>query len=418
MYKNIVVFEDEYAHNLNPLVWFRPVYDLRCGMMTPLERIRFFFPQADYFLSVRTLLEELVVENFNSKAVNSLPEEETLFLNGRLLLTEDFFEYLKTLKPGTAFTSDNQIAAALLSAAQVRKRKAAISNGTISTDFFDGLRRETAEPVMFSFPWNLIHLNGKMLRHDFSLITKQYKPDELQPQNYEGVYLINKENIFISKSASIKPCTVIDASYGPVYIDDDAIIYPNCTLEGPLYIGKDVMVKMQSKFYRDTSIGRTCKVGGEIERAIIHSYANKQHEGYIGHAYLSQWVNLGADTNNSDLKNTYHNVHVIHNGRKVDTGYVNVGLMMGDHSKASINTMFNTGTIVGVNSNIFGGGGFPPKAVPSFSWYDGKSFDTYDPERGLVVAKSVMERRGVPLTTAYEKVYRAVFNKTADERKM
>jgi len=158
-----------------------------------------------------------------------------------------------------------------------------------------------------------------------------------------------------------------------------------------------------------------CKVGGEVEGSIIHAYSNKQHDGFLGHAYLAMWVNLGADTNNSDLKNNYGSVRVYINGKEVDSGSMFVGLTMGDHSKSGINTMFNTGTVVGVSSNVFGAG-FPPKYVPSFSWGGAEGMVTYDIDKGLEVAKRVMGRRKMQLSQAEEKVLREVFAMTKQER--
>jgi UDP-N-acetylglucosamine diphosphorylase/glucosamine-1-phosphate N-acetyltransferase len=158
-----------------------------------------------------------------------------------------------------------------------------------------------------------------------------------------------------------------------------------------------------------------CKVGGEVEESVIHSYSNKQHDGFLGHAYLGMWVNLGADTNNSDLKNNYGNVKVVINGRLVDSGSMFVGLTMGDHSKSGINTMFNTGTVVGVSSNVFGAG-FPPKFVPSFSWGGSDGQETYELEKSLAVARRVMARRKVTLSAAEESLFRTVFELTRWER--
>jgi UDP-N-acetylglucosamine diphosphorylase/glucosamine-1-phosphate N-acetyltransferase len=158
-----------------------------------------------------------------------------------------------------------------------------------------------------------------------------------------------------------------------------------------------------------------CKVGGEVEGAIIHSFSNKQHDGFLGHAYLGMWVNLGADTNNSDLKNNYGTVKVVIDGTQVDTGSMFMGLVMGDHSKSSINSMFNTGTVVGVSSNVFGSG-FPPKSVPSFAWGGSEGMTTYEIERALDVARRVMGRRKVELTKAEEAVLRSVFEQTKNAR--
>jgi UDP-N-acetylglucosamine diphosphorylase/glucosamine-1-phosphate N-acetyltransferase len=213
----------------------------------------------------------------------------------------------------------------------------------------------------------------------------------------------------------VKPGVVLDAEGGPIYIGKKAKVFPNAVIEGPAFIGDGSMIKIGAKIYENTSIGEVCKVGGEVEGSIIHSYSNKQHDGFLGHAYLGMWVNLGADTNNSDLKNNYGSVRVMINGEEVNSGSMFVGLTMGDHSKAGINTMFNTGTVVGVSSNVFGAG-FPPKYIPSFAWGGAEGIETYDIARALEVAQRVMGRRKMQLSGAEEKVLREVFALTARER--
>jgi UDP-N-acetylglucosamine diphosphorylase/glucosamine-1-phosphate N-acetyltransferase len=186
-------------------------------------------------------------------------------------------------------------------------------------------------------------------------------------------------------------------------------------IQGPAFIGKGSVVKAHSSIYHDTSIGEVCKVGGEIEATIIHSYTNKQHDGFLGHSYIGSWVNLGASTNNSDLKNNYSSVSVLIKGKNVDTKSQFVGLIMGDHSKTAINTMFNTGTIVGVSSNIFGSG-FPPRYIPSFSWGGSDFIRNYDIEKCLEVARVVLGRRKIQLTQAEEELLRDVYEMTKHEK--
>jgi len=228
--------------------------------------------------------------------------------------------------------------------------------------------------------------------------------------------IVKKKNIFIGEGAKIKPGVVLDAEGGPIYIGKNVTVFPNAVIEGPAFVGNNSSIKIGAKIYENTSIGEVCKVGGEVEDSIIHSYSNKQHDGFLGHSYLGMWVNLGADTNNSDLKNNYGNVRVTINGEQVDSGSMFVGLTMGDHSKSAINTMFNSGTIVGVSSNIFGAG-FHHKYIPSFSWGGSETMETYDVERSIDVAKRVMARRKIEMTGAEEKLFRTIFDLTKEERK-
>ncbi|OPX32048.1 hypothetical protein B1H10_08075 [candidate division KSB1 bacterium 4484_188] len=218
--------------------------------------------------------------------------------------------------------------------------------------------------------------------------------------------MLGKENVHIAAGARVMPGVVLNAESGPIYIDQGAVVMPNAVLEGPLYLGKKSRIKIGAKIYQDTTIGPVCKVGGEVEGSIIHSYSNKQHDGFLGHSYLAEWVNIGADTNNSDLKNTYGEITVFLNGSPVKTGKRFVGLIMGDHSKTGINTMLNTGTIVGVNCNVYGAG-FPPKFIPSFSMGGSSGFREYNFEKALEVAEIVMSRRQVKFSEKHKNMFRA-----------
>ncbi len=251
------------------------------------------------------------------------------------------------------------------------------------------------------------------LKSDFKTIVSQ---PSIEGKIYDGVYILNKSEVFIGKNTEIKPGVVIDAESGPVYIGEDVTIEPNSVIQGPAFIGNKSIVRLNAKLREGTNIGEVSRIGGEIENSIIHSYSNKQHEGFLGHSYLAMWVNIGADTNNSDLKNNYGSVKVYINGELVDSGSQFVGLTMGDHSKTGINTMFNTGTVVGVSCNIYGSG-IPPKYVPSFSWGGADMLTTYDLERSLEVARRVMARRNVSMTPAEEKLFRKVFDLTREERR-
>ncbi|HEY4754933.1 MAG TPA: putative sugar nucleotidyl transferase, partial [Ignavibacteriaceae bacterium] len=283
------------------------------------------------------------------------------------------------------------------------------------SDFNELLKKEVDAKVIH-YPWDLISNNGEQIISDFNLLTSKVDGSKIKGKVYAGAHLINEDKIFIDEGAKVKPGVVLDAESGPIYVGKDAKIFPNAVIEGPAFIGSKTAIKIGAKIYENTSIGEVCKVGGEVEESIIHSYSNKQHDGFLGHAYLGMWVNLGADTNNSDLKNNYGSVKVIINGEQVDSGSMFVGLTMGDHSKAAINTMFNTGTVVGVSSNIFGAG-FPKKYVPSFAWGGSDSTTSYDVEKALDVARKVMARRNIKLTDVEERIFRYIFDLTSEERK-
>ena len=236
-------------------------------------------------------------------------------------------------------------------------------DGTLNFDKIAEWRPLGKEVKLLKYPWDFVNENAAQIEADFNLaIHGVYSVQK----EIEGVHRLAAENTWIAESARIDPGVVIDAQNGPVYIDENAHIMPQATIIGPAYVGPRTQVQIGAKIYGGTSLGEECKVGGEIKQTILHSYANKQHEGYLGNAYLGQWVNLGAGTNNSNLKNNYGPVRVYVNGQEIDSGSTFVGLTMGDHSKCAIGTMFNTGTVVGIMCNIFGAG-FPHKWIPSFS---------------------------------------------------
>jgi UDP-N-acetylglucosamine diphosphorylase/glucosamine-1-phosphate N-acetyltransferase len=197
---------------------------------------------------------------------------------------------------------------------------------------------------------------------------------------------------------------VLDAEEGPIYIGANVKISPHVSIQGPCYIGEDTLIQASAVIREATSIGPVCKVGGEVEASIIHSYSNKQHDGFLGHSYLGQWINIAADSINSDLKNTYGKVRVPINGIEVDSGQMFVGLTVGDHSKCGINSSFATGSIVGFSANLFMSAHIP-KFVPSFAWYTDSCRESYDAQRGLEVARKVMARRKVELAAAQQRLY-------------
>jgi UDP-N-acetylglucosamine diphosphorylase/glucosamine-1-phosphate N-acetyltransferase len=225
------------------------------------------------------------------------------------------------------------------------------------------------------------------------------------------------EDIFIDEGGTVGAGAVLDASEGPIYVGPNATIMPGAVVMGPVSVGAASRVKAGARIYPGTTIGPVCKVGGEVEETIFQGFANKQHEGFLGHSYVCEWVNLGAGTENSDLKNNYSEVKVYVHGELVDTCEMFVGLFIGDHSKSAINTSFNTGSTVGVSANVFGSG-LTPKSIPSFGWWGGERPEVHDLEKAVETARAVMTRRDVDLTPAYEKAFREVFNLTKKEREV
>ncbi len=406
MAPNLCLFEDERFAQFHPLTLTRPVFDLRCGMASLREKIARQFENAQLFLFCREYLADAMREANPACRVNEMPAVASWFVNARFLFSARLPE--NPLQELLLRHHDKTVAAF------IKPERLALVDGNIKLpESFPEIAEHEVEGHWLNYPWDLVHANAKEIARDFAFYNRG---GQILGKVYPNVTLLEEQNIFIAPSAKVKPGVVLDAEDGPIYIDEGATIMPNASLQGPLYIGKNSTIKMGAKIYEGASIGEVCKVGGEVEESIIHGYSNKQHEGFLGHAYLGEWVNLGADTNNSDLKNNYSTVKVYINGESVDSGSLFAGLFMGDHAKSGINTMFNTGTVVGVMSNVFGAG-YPSKAIPSFAWGGVPSFETYALEKALAVARRVMARRKRELTPAQEKVLRQVFAMTEAERK-
>ena len=405
MVETVCLFEDPLYPRLYPLSLTRPVYELRCGIFSLREKLFRLFPQARRALLCRPYLAELVAQEHPDCSVNAAERGACLFLNGRLLASDAVRDLAEA--PDTLFFHGDDLAAACLSADKV-EHLSDLEQGDFDPTKLAGVKRESCELEWIRYPWDLVQRTPAEIASDFRTLGEGGRGQGIVS---EHAVRLNPKAIYVGPGAEVKPGVVLDATHGPIYVGENAVIMANAVIEGPAFIGAGSTIKIGAKIYEGTSIGARCKVGGEVEASIIHSYSNKQHDGFLGHAYLGQWVNLGADTNNSDLKNNYGTVKVTINGEVIDTGLQFVGLFMGDHSKSGINTMFNTGTVVGVMSNVFGAG-FPPKEIPSFAWGGADGFVPHDLDKALQTARTVMARRDVELTPAHEKVYRHVYDLT------
>ncbi|RMF55364.1 MAG: hypothetical protein D6748_15280 [Calditrichaeota bacterium] len=400
----LVLYEDRQFTNLLPLVYFRPVWELRCGALTLEEKLvgRIDLPLKKYarsYLMKHYLPEDECLQQWE-------PDEEYLLINGRWIVDDASLSRALTLNEDDVLLNEQHQILAL----KIRGEKIPdlLEDGLLDdARILPALTRQEISARVLRYIWDAIAYNDVELVSDFK---KFASAGALKGVISEGVHLINTRQIALGEGSQIQPGVVIDAEEGPVWIDKGVRILANAVLRGPLYIGEGSTIKIGAKIYENTSIGPVCKIGGEVEGSIIQGYSNKQHDGFLGHAYLGSWVNLGADTNNSDLKNNYGKIRVRLNGRdEIDTGLQFLGLMMGDHSKCAINTMFNTGTIVGVNCNIFGAG-MPAKFVPSFSWGGAEGITGYDLKKAMEVARVVMARRKVEFTAREEQLFKAVYD--------
>ncbi|MCW8805875.1 MAG: GlmU family protein [Ignavibacteriaceae bacterium] len=409
----ICIFEDEQYLNFEPLIYSRPVFDLVCGMTTLKEKIIRAFPKEKFVLKCRNYLEPFVKTENPKLKVNQLDKDNYLFVNGRIIAPANLKNLLKIkANEEKVFVSNGIVVAANLSQKRVELLELDETE-VIDTKLFSSLPTEEIDVECANYLWDLVYLNGKEIQNDFKIYTKGKSSVK---KKYTGVNFVNKKNIFIGKNVDIKPGVVLDASTGPIFIEKNVTIFPNAVIQGPFYIGESSKIKSCATIYPNVSIGKVCKVGGEVEDTIIHPYSNKQHSGFLGHSYLGSWINLGADTNNSDLQNNYGSIKVQVNGRHIDSGKQFVGLMMGDHSKTAINTMFNTGTVVGFSSNVYGAG-FPPKYIVSFGWGGTESMKEYKLLKAIETAKAVFARRDKNFEKDDVELFETIFNLTKEDRR-
>ena len=260
--------------------------------------------------------------------------------------------------------------------------------------------------------WDIFSLNAKAIQQDFDFLTE----DRTSQPIPTGVQYVNKENIFIEEGAKLT-FAILNATDGPIYVGKNAEIMEGCVVRGALAMCENSVLKLGAKIYGATTLGPFCKVGGEVNNSVLMGYSNKGHDGFLGNSVLGEWCNIGADSNNSNLKNNYAEVKLwnYETGRFAKTGLQFCGLMMGDHSKCGINTMFNTGTVVGVSANIFGSG-FPRNFVPSFSWGGASGFTEYKTNKVFEVAEVVMKRRNLVFDEQEQEILKHVFEETQQYR--
>jgi UDP-N-acetylglucosamine diphosphorylase/glucosamine-1-phosphate N-acetyltransferase len=384
--------------------------------MTLKEKIESAFKTTRPILLSRQYLSNYLRDIFPKNKINESFSDTPLLINGRALPSKDFVKKIMDKKgKETVFINCNTVVAAVLSS----KTWASISQNCVDNLFnikcFEGLPMFDVDAELVNYPWDLIRINGDQIQKDYNLMSASIKR-KVAGKIHKGVSLINRKKIIIGSGSEIFPGVVLNATDGPVVIGKDVTLMSNAVINGPVFIGDRSLVKVGAKIYPNTSIGEMCKVGGEIDGTIIQSYSNKQHDGYLGHAYIGSWVNIGADTNNSDLKNNYSNVKVMLNGKLMDTGMVHFGMLIGDHTKTGINMMFDTGTIIGAACNLYGAG-LPPRYIPSFVRGSvDNPYKTHSVEMALETATFAMSRRNVSSTQSFIQLFKKAFELTQSER--
>jgi UDP-N-acetylglucosamine diphosphorylase/glucosamine-1-phosphate N-acetyltransferase len=385
---NYVLFDDDRWSDLLPLTFTRPSCEIRIGILTIKEKWEQRLKK-DFSYLCPIYLAEKFPYHANEK-------NPTLYVNGRVCPDEALIKEINKLKPGQR-----------LYKADVLLAYCAVNPDESFLEFHKIESNSTS--TILNFPWDVFKNNAKEIESDFGVVTKGRKSKPLSKTNK----VIGKGKLFIESGANVE-CAIFNTQGGSVYIGKDAVIMEGSLIRGSFALCEHSEVKMGAKIYTASTIGPYSKVGGEISNSVIFGYSNKGHDGFLGNSILGEWCNLGADTNNSNLKNNYAEVKAYNYTQRkmINTGLQFCGLIMGDHSKTGINTMLNTGTVVGVNANIFGGG-FPPTHVPSFSWGGADRMEAYEIDKAFEVAERVMDRRGITLTDADKQILAEVLKRAA-----
>lgn len=388
---NYILFDGNRRNALLPFTYTKPVADLRIGILTIREKW-------EHYLGSTTTT---ITEDYLSVKFPMVEAEQNILINSSFLPNEELVELILSLEENQAIVKDDEIIAFYTKDTQEE----------VDFDSYDLIDFEY-ECLTVENTWDIFSKNDKAIREDFELLTKDRKSQSIP----KSVNVIAPENIFIEEGAKLEFVT-LNALTGVIYIGKNSEIMEGSVIRGPFALCEEAQVKLASKIYGATTVGPHCRVGGEVNNSVLMAYSNKGHDGFLGNSVLGEWCNIGADSNNSNLKNNYEEVKLwSYETEKFEkTGLQFCGLMMGDHSKCGINTMFNTGTVVGISANIFGSG-FPRNFVPSFAWGGASGFTNYLTSKALQTAKIVMGRRHIELTEHDVKIMEHIFEETKKYR--
>ena len=389
---NYILFDGPARNSLLPFTFTRPVADILVGIMTIRQKWEMRLGS-----TTTTLTEEYLSEKFPMVEL-----EENIMINASFLPSSTLAEMVSNLKPNQAIFKGDDIVAFYTDENQEE----------VDFDTYEILEFE-GDCVRIENTWDIFSHNDAAIREDFELLTEDRKSQPIP----RSVNTIAKENIFIEEGARLEFVT-LNATNGPIYIGKNTEIMEGSVIRGPFALCEGAMVKMAAKIYGATTVGPHSRIGGEINNSVLFAYSNKGHDGFLGNSVIGEWCNIGADSNNSNLKNNYEEVKLWSYETEgfAKTGLQFCGLMMGDHSKCGINTMFNTGTVVGVSANIFGAG-FPRNFVPSFSWGGASGFTTYITKKAFETARLVMSRRNIDFDEKEAAILEHVFEETKKWRK-
>ena len=389
---NYILFDGPARNALLPFTFTRPVADILIGIMTIRQKWEMRLGS-----TTTTLTEEYLSEKFPMVEL-----EENVMINASYLPNDILVEMISNLQANQAVFKGEEVIAFYTSEEQEE----------VDFDTYEIIEYQQ-DCITVKNSWDIFSKNDLAIQEDFNYITEDRKSQPIP----KSVNVIAPENIFIEEGATLEFVT-LNASSGPIYIGKDAQIMEGTMIRGPFALCENASVKMGSKVYGATTVGPHSRIGGEVKNTVLFAHSNKGHEGYLGDSVIGEWCNLGADTNNSNLKNNYEEVKLWSYETEgfAKTGLQFCGLMMGDHSKCGINTMFNTGTVVGVSANIFGTG-FPRNFIPSFSWGGAAGFTTYITKKAFETARLVMSRRGIEFDEIEAAILEHVFEESKKWRK-
>lgn len=408
MIENIIIYENDSVEDLYPFNIMHCSWELRTGIYMNYEKIIKLFNKSKIKFIGRDLQLKSFLKRFNIENKNIDDAEKILLIDGSFVLSQntktEIEQYCSNINKNIIFRFKNQIVSYYV----CNNINNLILDNKINYDIIT----ENAETIelkngyFINYLWDAIDYIDNGIRNDI-IIHKHLK--RLYLPAYHNINAIEPSEIYIEDNVKIAPTVCLDASNGPIFIDENVKIYPQVTIMGPCYIGKNSEVKIGAKIYSNNIIGPVSKVAGELQHNIIQSFTNKQHDGFLGDSYVCEWVNLGADTNNSNLKNNLSNIKIRFPNKTIDTKKMFLGMLCGDHTKTAINTQINTGTVIGISSIIFESG-FPPTTIKSFD-YGGFGNRKYPLESAIETAKKFMSRRNKELTKEEIKIFEEEYNK-------
>jgi UDP-N-acetylglucosamine diphosphorylase/glucosamine-1-phosphate N-acetyltransferase len=423
MAQKLYIFEDDKFDQFFPLTYNRPVYELICGISRIKDKIASLFPEAEIILLCRDYLEKLLKIKTSQKIneFENKDEDELLFINGRVIPHGDLTEKLNFSSEEKIFFCGDDFVSWRGTGLSFKNYENIFKTLYVKDRIKPIKQKREISPIevkLAGYLWDLVNQNKSEIENDFDRLKPNLDFKNIFKRNEidDKALIYNIEKVYLGKNCQIDGQVVLDARGGPIFVGDNVTIQSQTRVEGPGCVGEGSIL-VGGKIRAGTSIGPVCRVGGEVEQSIFLGYCNKHHEGFLGHSYVGEWVNLGALTTNSDLKNNYSSVKVKLKGEMVDSGLIKVGSFLGDHVKTGIGTLLGTGMVVGFASNVFGGGMIREKSIPSFCWGDTNKLEEYKLDKVIETAQIVMERRNAKFKEEEKVLFKEIFEMTKGERK-